>query len=89
MSELNELTRVMDSVCKDKGIKKGEIVSAVEEAVLSAAQKLFRMRDLEKELEVHFNEDDGDVLFQLRFSVKCFSFSLDSYGFTLDDIIEK
>ena len=67
MSELTELTRVMDSVCKDKGIKKGEIVSAVEEAVLSAAQKLFRMRDLEKELEVHFNEDDGDVeLFEFK-----------------------
>lgn len=67
MSELTELTRVMDSVCKDKGIKKGEIVSAVEEAVLSAAQKLFRMRDLEKELEVHFNEDDGDIeLFEFK-----------------------
>ena len=67
MSELTELTRVMDSVCKDKGIKKGEIVSAVEEAVLSAAQKLFRMQDLEKELEVHFNEDDGDIeLFEFK-----------------------
>jgi N utilization substance protein A len=67
MSELSELTRVMDSVCKDKGIKRGEIVSAVEEAVLSAAQKLFRMQDLEKELEVHFNEDDGDVeLFEFK-----------------------
>ena len=67
MSQLTVLTRVMDSVCKDKGIKKGEIVSAVEEAVLSAAQKLFRMRDLEKELEVHFNEDDGDIeLFEFK-----------------------
>ena len=67
MSELTELTRVMDSVCKDKGIEKDEIVSAVEEAVLSAAQKLFRMRDLDKELEVHFNEDDGDVeLFEFK-----------------------
>lgn len=57
----------MDSVCKDKGIEKGEIVSAVEEAVLSAAQKLFRMQDKEKELEVHFNEDDGDVeLFEFK-----------------------
>lgn len=61
MPELTELTRVMDSVCKDKGIDKDEIVSAVEEAVLSAAQKLFRMQDLDKELEVHFNENDGDV----------------------------
>jgi N utilization substance protein A len=57
----------MDSVCKDKGIEKGEIVSAVEEAVLSAAQKLFRMQDKEKELEVHFNENDGDVeLFEFK-----------------------
>lgn len=67
MSALSELTRVMDSVCKDKGIEKEEIVSAVEEAVLSAAQKLFRMQDLDKELEVHFNEDDGDVeLFEFK-----------------------
>ncbi|MCK5391494.1 MAG: transcription termination/antitermination protein NusA, partial [Deltaproteobacteria bacterium] len=55
------------SVCKDKGIEKDEIVSAVEEAVLSAAQKLFRMQDLDKELEVHFNENDGDVeLFEFK-----------------------
>ncbi|MGB2692049.1 MAG: transcription termination factor NusA [Thermodesulfobacteriota bacterium] len=67
MSELTELTRVMDSVCKDKGIEKDEIVSAVEEAVLSAAQKLFRMQDLDKELEVHFNDNDGDVeLFEFK-----------------------
>ena len=67
MSALTELTRVMDSVCKDKGIEKEEIVTAVEEAVLSAAQKLFRMQDLDKELEVHFNEDDGDVeLFEFK-----------------------
>jgi len=67
MSELTELTRVMDSVCKDKGIEKDEIVAAVEEAVLSAAQKLFRMQDMEKELEVHFNENDGDVeLFEFK-----------------------
>ena len=67
MATMTELSRVMDSVCKDKGIEKGEIVSAVEEAVLSAAQKLFRMQDMEKELEVHFNEDDGDVeLFEFK-----------------------
>lgn len=67
MATMTELSRVMDSVCKDKGIEKGEIVSAVEEAVLSAAQKLFRMQDMEKELEVHFNESDGDVeLFEFK-----------------------
>ncbi|MEQ9620139.1 MAG: transcription termination factor NusA [Deltaproteobacteria bacterium] len=67
MANMTELTRVMDSVCKDKGIEKDEIVSAVEEAVLSAAQKLFRMQDKDKELEVHFNDDDGDVeLFEFK-----------------------
>ncbi len=67
MATMTELSRVMDSVCKDKGIDKDEIVSAVEEAVLSAAQKLFRMQDKDKELEVHFNENDGDVeLFEFK-----------------------
>jgi N utilization substance protein A len=46
-----ELSRVIDSVCKDKGVDKGAIIGAVEEAVLSAAQKLFRMQDKSKELE--------------------------------------
>ena len=47
-----ELSRVMESVGKDKGIEREEIVRAVEEAVLSAAQRLFRTEGSEKELEV-------------------------------------
>jgi len=63
----NELIRVMDSVGKDKGIEKEEIIKAVEEAVLSAAQKLFRTDGIEKELEVHFNEEEGEVeLFEFK-----------------------
>jgi len=62
-----ELIRVMDSVGKDKGIEKEEIIKAVEEAVLSAAQKLFRADGMEKELEVHFNEEEGEVeLFEFK-----------------------
>ncbi len=62
-----ELTRVMDSLCRDKGIDREEIVLAVEDAVLSAAQKLFRMRDKDKELEVHFNGEEGDIeLFEFK-----------------------
>ncbi len=56
-----ELSRVIESVCKDKGIEKSAIVDAVEDAVLSAAQKLFKMEGKIKELEVHFNEEDGDI----------------------------
>lgn len=67
MAVMTELSRVMDSVCKDKGINRDEIVMAVEEAVLSAAQKLYRMQDMDKELEVHFNDEDGDVeLFEFK-----------------------
>jgi N utilization substance protein A len=62
-----ELSRVIDSVCKDKGVDKDAIVGAVEEAVLSAAQKLFRMQDKSKELEVRYNEDEGEVeLFEFK-----------------------
>ncbi len=56
-----ELSRVMESVGKDKGIERDEIVRAVEEAVLSAAQRLFRTEGKEKELEVHFNDEEGEV----------------------------
>ena len=67
MAIMTELSRVMDSVCKDKGINRDEIVAAVEEAVLSAAQKLYRMQDIEKEVEVHFNDEDGGVeLFEFK-----------------------
>jgi transcription termination/antitermination protein NusA len=60
-----ELSRVIDSVCKDKGVEKEAIIKAVEEAVLSAAQKLFRMQDKNKELEVHYN--DGEIeLFEFK-----------------------
>lgn len=62
-----ELSRVIDSVCKDKGVDKEAIIKAVEEAVLSASQKLFRMQDKSKELEVRYNEDQGEIeLFEFK-----------------------
>jgi transcription termination/antitermination protein NusA len=62
-----ELSRVMDSVCKDKGVDKEAIIKAVEEAVLSASQKLFRMQDKNNELEVRYNEDQGEIeLFEFK-----------------------
>jgi N utilization substance protein A len=66
-----ELSRVMESVGKDKGIERDEIVRAVEEAVLSAAQRLFRTEGKEKELEVHFNDEEGEVeLFEFKTVVR-------------------
>lgn len=62
-----ELSRVIDSVCKDKGVDKEAIIKAVEEAVLSASQKLFRMQDKNKELEARYNEDEGEIeLFEFK-----------------------
>jgi len=64
---LTELSRVIDSVVKDKGVDKDEIIKAVEDSVLSAAEKLFRMDDKYNELEVHYNEKEGEVeLFEFK-----------------------
>ena len=64
---ITELSRVIDSVVKDKGVNKDEIIQAVEDAVLSAAEKLFRMNDKFNELEVHYNEENGEVeLFEFK-----------------------
>lgn len=68
---VTELTRILDSVSKDKGVKKEVIISAIEEAVLLAAERLFRSDGKFTELEVHFNEDDGEVeLFEFKKVVK-------------------
>ena len=64
---VTELTRILDSVSKDKGVKKEVIINAIEEAVLLAAERLFRSDGKFTELEVHFNEDDGEVeLFEFK-----------------------
>ena len=64
---ITELTRVIDSVCKDKGIDREKIISAVEEAVLSAAEKLLKSKNQDKELEVYYNPDEGKVeLFEYK-----------------------
>ncbi len=64
---ITELSRVIDSVGKDKGIDRKQIISVVEEAVLSAAEKLLKKKNENKELEVYFNPDEGEVeLFEYK-----------------------
>lgn len=64
---ITELTRVIDSVGKDKGIDRERIISAVEEAVLSAAEKLLKSKNQDKELDVYYNPDEGEVeLFEYK-----------------------
>ncbi len=64
---ITELTRVIDSVGKDKGIDRERIISAVEEAVLSAAEKLLKSKHQDKEFDVYYNPEEGEVeLFEYK-----------------------
>lgn len=59
-----ELSRVIESVGKDRGIKKEVIISALEQAVLSAAQKKYGTAAV---LEAHYNSDTGEIdLYQFK-----------------------
>jgi N utilization substance protein A len=55
---MSELTRVIESVGKDRGIKKEIIISALEQAVLIAAQKKLGTHAI---LEAHYNLETGEI----------------------------
>jgi N utilization substance protein A len=60
----SELSRVIEAVGKDRGIKKEIIISALEQAVLMAAQKKYGPTAV---LEAHYNNDSGEIdLFQFK-----------------------
>lgn len=60
----SELSRVIEAVGKDRGIKKEIIISALEQAVLMAAQKKFGATAV---LEAHYNAETGEIdLFQFK-----------------------
>jgi N utilization substance protein A len=60
----SELSRVIEAVGKDRGIKKEIIISALEQAVLMAAQKKYGPTAV---LEAHYNGDSGEIdLFQFK-----------------------
>ncbi len=59
-----DLRRVIETVGKDRGIKKEIIISALEQAVLMAAQKKLGGTTV---LEAHYNGDSGEIdLFQFK-----------------------
>lgn len=58
MTPNTELVRVIEAVGKDRGIKKEVIIAALEQAVLSAAQKKYGAGAV---LEAHFNEENGEI----------------------------
>lgn len=58
------LKRIVDQICRDKGIDRSLLIDAIEEAVRSAVRKKFGNR---REIEVQFSEDLGEVeVFQYR-----------------------
>jgi N utilization substance protein A len=60
----SELSRVIEAVGKDRGIKREIIISALEQAVLMAAQKKYGVAAV---LEAHYNNDTGEIdLFQFK-----------------------
>lgn len=60
--QVDNLNIVLDQVAKDKNIEKAILVEALEQAIQTAAKKVF---GYERELEAQFNEDMGQVeLFQ-------------------------
>ncbi len=52
------LKHTIDQIVKEKGIDKGIVTEAMEQAVLTAANKKYRNT---RDLEAHFNEDAGEV----------------------------
>jgi N utilization substance protein A len=52
------LKHTIDQIVKEKGIEKGVILEALEQAVLTAANKKFRNT---RDLEAHYNEEIGEV----------------------------
>ncbi len=58
------LKRILDQICRDKGIDRALLVSAIEDAVAAAVRKKYGNR---REIEVQFNDDLGEVeVFQYR-----------------------
>src|ERR1700726_4936975 len=54
----SELSRVIEAVGKDRGIKREIIISALEQAVLMAAQKKYGVNSV---LEAHYNNASGEI----------------------------
>lgn len=52
------LKRIIDQICRDKGIERELLIDAIEEAVRSAVRKRYGNR---REIEVQFNEELGEV----------------------------
>ena len=61
---LSDLKRIIDQICRDKGLDRQMLIESLEDAVMSAAKKKYGAR---RDLEVHYNDELGELeLFQFR-----------------------
>ncbi len=60
----DNLKRIIDQICRDKGIDRALLIDAIEEAVRSAVKKKY---GAQRDIEVQYSEDLGEVeVFQYR-----------------------
>ncbi len=60
----DNLKRIIDQICRDKGIDRALLIDAIEEAVRSAVKKKY---GAQRDIEVQYSEDLGEIeVFQYR-----------------------
>jgi N utilization substance protein A len=55
---MSELKRILDQICRDKGIDRALMIEAIEEAVRSAVRKKYGGK---RDVEVQFNDERGEI----------------------------
>lgn len=64
MAGMENLRRIVDQICRDKGIDRDLLIDAIEEAVRSAVKKKY---GVQRDIEVQYNDELGEVeVFQYR-----------------------
>ena len=64
MAGMENLRRIVDQICRDKGIDRDLLIDAIEEAVRSAVKKKYGGQ---RDIEVQYNDELGEVeVFQYR-----------------------
>ncbi|NRA02698.1 MAG: transcription termination/antitermination protein NusA [Myxococcales bacterium] len=59
-----DLKRIIDQVCKDKGLTRAAVIDALQKALVMAARRRF---GLEREIEAQYNESTGEIeLFEFK-----------------------
>lgn len=83
---INDLSKVIDQVGKDKGIDKNVIVEAVKQAMLVAARKKYGTY---REIEAQYNEESGEVeLYEFKEVVEREKFIDEEVEIPLDEALK-